>query len=128
MTIPIKEKISEDKFFSLKKSAKSHPPSVPQSSTEQSSNWRSPAASLVDKSGTQVRLSQGDGEVLPERKKIDAGGDGGCGCGGCGCCGCGCGDSDGLATAAVVPDVPVRAAAGSFQGTRAAKRDNTTGW
>ena len=68
-----------------------------------------------------MRLSQGDGEVLPERNKSDADGGGGCGCGGCGC-----GDSDGLAAAAVVPDVPVRAAAGSFQGTRAAKGDNTT--
>ena len=78
VTIPIKENVSEEKFF-FKKSAKSAPhlPSVPQSSTEQSSNWRSPAAPLVDKSGTQVRLSQGDGEVLPERNKSDAdGGDG----------------------------------------------------
>ena len=66
-----------------------------------------------------MRLSQGDGEVLPERNKSDADGGGGCGCG--------CGDSDGLATAAVVADVPVCAAAGSLQGTRAAKRDNTTG-
>ena len=139
MTIPIKENVSEEKFFfeeksKIRSSVRSpHPPSVPQSSTEQSSNWRSPAAPLVDKSGTQVRLSQGDGEVLPERNKSDADGVDGlgggvCSYGGCGCGGCGCGDSDGLAATAVVADVPVRAAAGSFQGTRAAKGDNTTCW
>ena len=98
---------------------------------------------LGDK-GTQVRLSQGDGEVLPE---VD---------------GANSGDEvddltmlvsvilemvivmvmvmlmlmvmvvikgDGRAAAAVVANVPVRATAGGVQNrTIAAKRDNTTSW
>ena len=59
MTVP--------EILSLKKSKASpvNRPSVPQSSAEQSSNCRTPLNKLGDK-GTQVRLSQGDGEVLPE--------------------------------------------------------------
>ena len=54
-------------IWSFKKSKASsvHRPSVPQSSAEQSSNCRTPLDKLGDK-GTQVRLSQGDGEVFPE--------------------------------------------------------------
>ena len=141
--------VPEIRFLKKSKASSVHRPLVPQSSAEQSSNCRTPLDKLGDK-GTQVRLSQGDGEVLPE---VDGGNSG---------------DEvddltmlmsvvfvmvivwvmvmvlvifmimgmvvmvskgDGRAAAAVVANVPARATAGGVQNrTIAAKRDNTTSW